>query len=274
MRERINQRWIMENLSQSQRIQISSNEFDVFAPIPDNFGFTVGSEYSAPFDSQSLSQGFQRALALGGIAPKFGIRTKKMYTNPEPMEFSLELTFTAYYDAIEEVLMPIIRLLIMTLGRTIATQYIKDQFGQAIDLIGENLDKVGDIVSSALSEDNEGGFDIRDRSNFDNDLFNLPPENESRVDAFLNMVGIIRSPGSVTVKVGNVLNWEKVFITSCAPEFSNVLDYRGVPMYGKVTLNLTPESYPIAEEMAEVFSNGNVSVDLSGGNARLRNLRR
>ena len=78
----------------------------VQAPLPDDFGFTVGNVYSTPFDTGGLSETMQKALALtskatdtSAFSGKLGITMDKVFTNPEPTEISFDLEFTAFYDA-------------------------------------------------------------------------------------------------------------------------------------------------------------------------------
>lgn len=116
----------MAELDNKHKLRISSGDkYHVEAPLPDNFGFTVGSEYTTPFDLGSVSGTLQKLYAIGGISAPVGLRMRKMYANPEPTEISFEMEFAAYHSAKEDVVVPIVTLMVMSLGRVITKQDVE-----------------------------------------------------------------------------------------------------------------------------------------------------
>lgn len=226
------------------KIIIYSEDYEVQAPLPDDFGMTFGSEYSMPFDTSSMSAGWQKAFALGGVAQKVGMRMKKLYTNPEPTEISFDLEFNAYYSAADEVLKPVFFLSQMTLGSKIR---FKDLEAGARRFI-ERLNSMAKGASNFLGTNIETGVDS---STIDQASTEQVQEYG---DALLGLIDFIQTPKHVTVKFGNVMKWQRMFITSCAVQFSNVLDSNGFPMSARCSITVTPETYPTADDMQDAFS--------------------
>lgn len=212
--------------------ELSDKTFTVEAPLPDNFGMTVGSEFSAPFDANFLSGTMSKVAAVvsakaskgdsSGIGNKLGVVTKKYYSNPEPSEISFDLQFEAYYDAKTEVMFPIIQLMAMGLGRSVskaqAQQYLSNLIAQA------GLQKLADTVAP------DENIDFND------------PDTADRVFDFLDFVA---GPPLTKIEFGNVLTLKKVYVSSVAPQFSNILDKNGYPMSATCSITAVLEKDPI-----------------------------
>ncbi len=215
----------------------------VLAPLPDNFGMTVGSEYSSPFDANFASGTLSKALAIGGsIGNKTaGVATTKFYSNPEPSEISIDLQFEAYYDARQEVLEPVIRLMAMSLGRTI-------DFEAARNIIENMANKVGSITG--LDNMFSGEIETSDST----------VRNSDRILGFLNFV---QGPPIVSIKFGNAMKLDRVYISSVAPQFSNILDADGIPMSATCSITAILERDPVIDEDSfETFwPTGSVSLN-------------
>ena len=113
-------------------------------------------------------------------------------------------------------------------------------------------------MSNALKTSaNAVGFNSPIEPSRDVEFVNENGKTGKQVDGVLRTIGLIRAPQYVNVKFGNVMNWEKCYITSMATTFSNVLDYRGFPLSAKCTLTITPEKYPVAEDMLQVYNTNN-----------------
>ena len=218
----------------------------VIAPLPETFGFTVGSEFSSPFDTGISSGLVQKALAIGSISQKIGLRMKKMYANPEPVEISFDLEFTAFYSAADEVVAPVIRLAAMSLGRSI--QDLDERAHEVIRKVAGKAGSVGDAVlvksEGHMEQDSTSGNIIK------------------RV---ADLIGIIEGPNTQWIRFGNIYEIPDVYITSISPQFSNVLDKRGYPMSAVCSVTVTLEQYPIADDVLDWFGQGSgVSVNRGG----------
>lgn len=200
----------------------------VYAPLPDGFGMTVGSEFSAPFDANFASGTLSKALAVGGgIGNKTaGISTTKFYSNPEPSEISIELQFEAYHSAREDVLVPVIRLMAMSLGRTI-------DFEGAKQIIESLANKIGSLTGlDSLIESEITTTEATER-------------NSDRILGFLNFV---QGPPTVSIRFGNTLKLDRAYISSVAPQFSNILDSEGIPMSATCSITAILERDPVLDE--------------------------
>lgn len=221
------------------RLEIYNEDYSVYATLPSEFGFTVGSEYSEPFDSGAMSSSWQKAFAVAGIAnSKFGMRMQKMFTNPEPTEMSISIDFFAYKSAKDEVFMPIVYLCLMTLGSNLTWDDVSTKARELAELIQSGADTVN--LVTGLNEQ------------VDTSDINVDQENQYG-GRMLDLVGLIQSPKKVAVKFGTFMHWRNMYITSVSPNFHTILDKDGFPTKASVSLTITPEYYPIADEMLENF---------------------
>lgn len=223
------------------KIRISSGGKTVEAPLPPDFGFTVGSEYSTPFDVGNLSGNIAKAYAVAGISNPVGLRMRKMYTNPEPTELSFDMDFVAYYSAKEEVAVPIVTLICMGLGRVMRHADIE----RAINWFGENAAKGLELTGFNSNAPTEAAESLTDTINQEG-----VKENTSKL---LDLIDLIRAPEICTLHFGDFLTLDNVFITSTAAQFSNVLDKDGYPMSGKVSVTCTLQVAPIADDIVKMF---------------------
>ena len=231
----------MEQKSDANKIIIANSKFKIQAPLPDEFGVTVGSEFSEPFDVGAMSGSWAKAFAVGGVAQKFGLRMEKMYTNPEPTEISFDMEFVAYYDAKDEVFMPVAELVTMALGTEIDWDSVK---GKADQL--RNIIKQGSSTASAFLGGSGEGIEI-DTSATETE------EADKYGNKLLGLIGLIESPEKCRIYFGKVMKWTNMYITSVAPQFSNQLDRDGYPLKATVSVTATPYRYPVAGDMLEVF---------------------
>lgn len=234
-----NKQFKMQEVDPKFRLEIFNEDYVVYATLPREFGFTVGSEYSEPFDTGAMSSSWQKAFAVAGIAnSKFGMRMQKMFTNPEPTEMSIQIDFFAYKNAKEEVFMPIVYLCMMTLGSSLSWSDVSAKARELAELIQSGADTVS-LISGLDAE-------------VDTSEISVDAENQYG-GRMLDLIGLIQSPKKVSVKFGNVMHWRNMYITSVSPTFHTVLDSDGFPTKATVSLTVTPERYPIADEMLEVF---------------------
>jgi len=231
----------MAELDNKHKLRISSGDkYHVEAPLPDNFGFTVGSEYTTPFDLGSVSGTLQKLYAIGGISAPVGLRMRKMYANPEPTEISFEMEFAAYHSAKEDVVVPIVTLMVMSLGRVITKQDVEAAIEKFSNLAAQGASFAGFSPEGAQS----AGESAQATINGDNG------ETTSRI---LEMINLIAAPDLCTIRFGEFLTIDKAYITSTAVQFSNILDRDGYPMSGRVNVTATVQVAPLADDIVEFF---------------------
>lgn len=202
----------------------------VKAPLPENWGFTIGSEFSAPFDANFVSGAAAKILAMGGVSSKLGVATKKLYSNPEPTEISFDMQFEAYEDAKNDVLVPIIVLMSMAIGSRLTLE--------------EAANEIESLINQASS--NTRGAPAFDEGTLASSIQSSPVgQAGSRAFDFLTFV---QGPPTVTLRFGNVIKFRNTYITSVAPSFSNIMDRDGVPMSATVSVTAILELDPIMDD--------------------------
>lgn len=233
---------VMSMTPRKNKIRIKTHVGVVEAPLPDNVGFSVGSEYTAPFDANLLSGGLANAAILAGSPPSVGISTTKFYSSPEPSEISLDLEFHAYYSSREEVLIPVARLMVAALGIETTFSELSKEFQ---DMINTLRGMIG--MQSVGTEEDDVGAEDGDKSL------------EEAADDLSELIGFIRAPRDPSViYIGNICTLDQVYISSVTPQFSNVLDANGYPLSATVSLTAVFRKSPLAGDMAKAFSIGKV----------------
>lgn len=218
----------IDEIGQQFKITIDNGHTSVSAPLPDDFGFTVGSEYSTPFDLGTMSGLMMKSMAMGGVSAPVGLRMRKFYTNPEPVEISFKMAFEAYYDARTEVVRPVVSLVTMGLGSELDSEGI----GNKLDVFGETT---------------------REYIGVGTDSETLTPEQKGMSDKVLGLIKIVNAPSVCSISFGNVYTMDKVYITSTAVTFSNDLDSEGLPMSAEVNVTCTLQTAPIADDIISYF---------------------
>lgn len=237
----------------AQRITITQyNQADkiiVMAPLDDNFGMTVGSEYSTPFDTGSTNSLLSKALFISGIAQKAAIRMKKYYSNPVPTEISFDMNFTSYYNAYQEVIIPAILLQTMSLGRTLKWDSLKHKLQDMINAVPEAVDNASNTVNGIFPSVN---------INFLKDI--QPPKvtTSTPIDPAaskaVELFGLIESPPTTTIRFGNTFTLDNTYITHVGVKYSNILDTNGYPTSATVSITASPEEFPIQEDIYRWYS--------------------
>lgn len=217
---------------------VGNESLSVVAPLPENFGFTVGSEFTSPFDAQFVSGAFQKAAAVSGVSSKLGVSTKKLYSSPEPTEISFDMQFEAYNSAMDDVMIPIIKLMSMGIGRRIDLVEAANKVEQIVNDISRRA-RGEDIISPGTLEQSISSNDVGNTA--------------SRVFGFL---GFIAGTSLVKLRFGNVITFKNAYVTSVGPQFSNILDKNGIPMSAMVSVTCILEEDPTLndENFEEFFS--------------------
>jgi len=211
----------------------------VLCPLPENFGFTVGSEFTAPFDANFVSGAMQKGAAMMGVSSKLGVSTKKMYSSPEPTEISFDMQFETYADAFNDVYVPVIYMMALGIGRRL-------ELADAGKVLDETLSAAGNAMGRPMDTDIEGIL-----SNDDNEVVDAA----GRVFGFLSFIS---GPPIAKIRFGNVITFKNAYITSVAPQFSNIMDSAGVPMSATVSVTAILEEDPTLndENFSEFFNKG------------------
>jgi hypothetical protein len=226
----------MDSVPDNNKIIIDNNDLVVQVPLPADFGMTVGSEFTTPFDTGGLSGMYQKAAAVAGFSQKLGLSMKSLYANPSPTEISFECELVAYYSAVDEVVKPAIALMLMAVGKRVTGRSVEHK----MNMLFGKVDKAAGTNTRAI-----------DTSSFG---FGDGDDGESKIDKALELIKVIESPNKCSIQFGNVLTIEdKAWMTSAAPQFSNVLDSGGMPMSATVSLTFTVEEHPIDEDIMNYF---------------------
>lgn len=225
------------------------------APLPDQFGFSVGSEFTAPFDAQALAGVLQKLkIPTAGLSRRVGVVTTKFYSNPEPTEISFEMHFHAEYSARHEVMEPTFALMGMSLGKNMTSEdliAVIDKFRDSIaDLTGIESISSGSN-SEGANDSSSGGGDIGEWSR--------------STDGALALIGLIESPETVIIKFGNVYALDNVWISSVTPSFSNTVDAEGFPLSCTCSVNAVLQRDPVIDDLRRFFG---VAPEQSQGGQR------
>lgn len=271
----------LNELPKSKVIEIvggDSGEIRVRAPLPAEYGYTVGSEYSAPFDVSLPSGILQKGMALANISQKIGIRMQNMYSNPVPTEISLDLEFDAYYNARTEVVLPVLNLAHMSLGTALDREHLNQVLGEikekltpaalAAKKAAANATETAANATEGFREDNRWLFgnvqspipqptpDESDSTGAEVPSQDVPSKSGEMFNNVLEFVGIIRGPAPQILTMGTFITISDAYLTSISPRFSNVLDRDGFPMSCKCSVTFTLGRYPIAEDVANWHGDG------------------
>ena len=231
----------MQELPSKFKVAVHTALYRVEAPLPPDFGFTVGSEYTTPFDIGNISGGIQKLYAVGGLSNPVGLRMRKMYANPEPTEISFDMEFAAYHSAKEDVVVPMVTLMLMSLGRVV----------KAAD-VSAAVEKFGRLAASGASLFGFGEESVNNATTTASETLNDPTV-EANTSRLLEMINLISAPEVCSISFGDFLEIDKAYITSTAVSFSNVLDRDGYPMSGKVSVTATVQVAPIADDISKYF---------------------
>ena len=265
----------LNELPKSKVIEIiggDDGELRVRAPLPAEYGYTVGSEYSAPFDVSLPSGILQKGMALANVSQKIGIRMQNMYSNPVPTEISLDLEFDAYYNAKTEVVLPVLNLAHMSLGTALDRDYLNQVLGEIKEKLTPAALAAKDAAANATEgiRDNAWLFgnpaspiptpaptpDVTDSTGAEVPMQDVSSKRGEMFNNVMEFIGIIRGPAPQILTMGTFITISDAYLTSISPRFSNVLDKDGFPMSCKCSVTFTLGRYPIAEDVANWHSGG------------------
>jgi hypothetical protein len=254
-----NTKYLETKTTKQQRVTIKQRKPDgksisVTAPLPDGFGMTVGSEYSTPFDTANINNMLSKGLYLAGIGQKAGLLMNKFYSNPVPTEVSFEMEFFSYYNAFEEVVIPSVLLMNMSLGRNKKWEGLKQDIKSWIETAKEAYQQGVSFAESALPTGPNGekkNLDIFKNARAD---VTTPAVVDKSGERIMELFGIIDAPETVTISFGDVYRLTNCYITHVGTKYSNILDIAGYPTHCTCSVTATLERAPVADDISSFYN--------------------
>ena len=189
---------------------------NVIAPIPETLSIGVGSEIGSPFASYATEGNASNLLALAtDSSQKIGITTKKLFMGPDQPDITLDLKFSAYYSAAEEVLLPCIKLMLMAAGEERSLIDDLKKLAKPLKALERAQTILVENITKAVGADNV-------------------PTSE--------LISYLRAPGLTIIKFGEFFTIKDNYISNVNVTFSNVLDYDNIPMEAIVSVTITPQN--------------------------------
>jgi hypothetical protein len=246
----MSKQYMMQKLDQKFKVKIKLQRDDgsiviVEAPLPEQFGFTVGSEFSAPFDAATLGGVLQKFKVPGAmnVGKRVGVTTTKFYSNPQPTEISFDLEFHAEYSARYEVVEPVVALMCMSLGDALT-------FDDALSTIEGVREQIAALLPGAgESDSNEEG----DTSNASESTIVTDSFKES-ADGAMALLGLIKGPVTATIQFGVLYALDNAWISSVTPQFSNVVDADGFPLSATCSVTAILQRDPVVNDVNRFFN--------------------
>lgn len=201
-------------LEPHQMIKVTTDVGTVYAPLNEEFGLTVGSEFGTPFDVGSINQGMAALAAFNNVGQKSRLMMERRFINPERSEISFSMEFYAVSDALLEVVVPVYRLTRAAVGSHFGGADVKQIVGEWASSVGVKM------PGSPTKEGEEEGTTMQ------------------FLDEVLNKLQVIRGPAHVDVEFGNILTFRECNLTSVAVQFSPSVDTMGRPVYAKCDLTI------------------------------------
>lgn len=241
----------MQTIGRKHKIRVSSSVGVVEAPLPDDFGLTIGSSYTTLFDLGSLNGVLSKGAAILSVSQKVGVSMKRMFSNPEPSEISFDMEFVAMNDAYSEVVMPIKTMLLMAAPSHVSASEGANSIKEMADSAGELTETTkGGILGAIADQANSLAGEV---SSFFSDAVNQP-EAVSSAQKAMDLIGFIKGPDKANIYFGNIFSLQDAYISSVSFRMSNVLDSRGYPMKGGCSVTVVLEDTPLKHSVNEWFN--------------------
>jgi len=196
----------------------------VRANMPETMTIGVGSEIGSPFAGYASEGTAAKVLALTtGASSKIGIVTKRLFMGVDQPDISLDLKFEAYYSALEEVVIPCIKLML------IASPEEKD-LEQSVKTAIELLEGGGEVYGNILAN-------VKKSKTVDSD----------------KLINYLKTPAVCKVKFGDIFTLRNAFLASASVSYSNILDSDFLPMEATVSVTITPQDPFTKNEIITMF---------------------
>lgn len=238
----------LQTIPDGQKIKFRDKQFGytVEAPLPETFGFSVGSEIGTPFAGYASEGTLAKLIALRfGVTNRIGLVTRKIYQGPEPTEMSFDLTFNAYYSSRTEVILPIVKLMIMSVGRA---QDLSDARGKIAEQLIKITTATEGIISDAIK------------------FIGLADDDIVEEGEISQLIRFMRAPSLCGVSVGNVFKIRNAYISNVTPTFSNVLDRDFLPLHATCSVTVQLEQPMTKVTLAQSFADAvQLGSETTGG---------
>ena len=225
----------VDQLDPGQVVEFHDPNFDwrVKAPLPEQFGYSVGSEIGTPFAGYGTDGALSKVLALQfGVSSRVGLITQKLYQGPQETEISFDLNFNAYYSSRLEVMAPIVKLMMMSVGQEQSVNDAKEGVLNEVRRMLTATDRAGSAVAEFVTG---ADFSIEEGS-------------------AAELIRFMRTPSLCSVRVGKIFTLNKVFISNVTPSFSNVLDNEFLPMSASCNVTIELQSPMTKLRIGKSFS--------------------
>lgn len=261
---------------------IQQNGVSVQAPMPEAFMFDTEASFNAP-----LPQGFGSAV-INDVTSAFGTRlvvqalTAQIWQGSSSAELSMELDFHTETDPVNDVRVPLLNLLKMTMPSISSTTGLLNSPGPQLD-----LSALGSLAKDALkgtgqAVSNVGGAAIDATknawNNAKNNLGNNPPTqgnlnnsntttndgNNANVNSSLNKNPELGTAAywktqiknQISIQIGNYLFFDSVIVTRVSQTFSSNFDaITGLPHHVRVNVGFRPLFMLVQQDLDNLFIN-------------------
>lgn len=196
------------------------------AALPPNFGASVGSAFTDPFNNNVSAGSYdsiaEKASSYLGFSRKLGSRvTSVFYSGPEPTEISFEMTFESFYSAKEEVIIPVMKLMSLSVGKEVGAEELQEILGGFNNVFAE---KANELIQSA--RDFSAGADA---------------------------IKLIQGPPICELKFGKVMRFNRCYVSSVGVSFSNVLDNEQLPVSATCSVTVKIERNVTLQDIGAIF---------------------
>lgn len=197
----------------------------VFANMPETMTVGVGSDIGSPFAGYASEGTAAKVLALTtGASSKIGIVTKKLFMGVDQPDISIDVKFEAYYSALDEVLVPVVKLMLIA---TAEEKNLEESIKGVLKFIDGGEGAIAELTAKAT------------KRTYDTD----------------KLINYLKTPATIKVKFGEIFTVRNAFLSSVSVSFSNVLDSDFLPMEATVSLTITPQDPFTKNEVVAMFKN-------------------
>jgi hypothetical protein len=261
---------------------IQQNGVSVQAPMPEAFMFDTEASFNTP-----LPQGFGNPL-FTGVAAAFGTRlvvqslTAQLWEGNSSAELSMELDFHTETDPVNDVRVPLLNLLKMTMPTISSTTGLLNSPGPQLDLAAlgqlakDTLQSSGQIASgiggatmstvkntwdhvkNALGNNPPVQSSLNNSNNTTNDGNNTNVNSSLKKNPELGTAAYWKSQikNQISIQIGNYLFFDSVVVTRVSQTFSSNFDaITGLPHHVRVNVGFRPLFMLVQQDLDNLFIN-------------------
>lgn len=237
-----------KELARGQKVQVIFNaqkggRIIVESPLPETYGVSAGSTYGTPFSGYATHGLIADLAAIKGLSGQYGLLTEKLYEGPLHTELSFEMKFDAWSDALKDVVVPSVALLINSTGNTMTggdlLNHLTNEFKTLtipITMIESIINKVQSYMTGTSGKSTSSGTNKK---------------------SVADLVKFMSSAPVCNVRFGELSLLRGVYLSSVSLQFSNVLDHNYMPM--SCTASITGEYMnPLTQSRISDAFNSNI----------------